>query len=209
MGRTLVGRRAFVIWVGANAAGWLLGVVVVLVLSTLEELTHFGNMTYVGLGMGGSVGFAQWLIARKWFGATARWMWATAIGMTLPFLLVDLMRVRDLNSFLLSALAAIGGLLAGWMQRNSLQSLSSKANRWVIVSGVAWMCPALLVELVIVPGHPKTILDSVRNIGSIGFGGVVLGVITGLALASPLNARERQHGSADPPLRNTKPKSSC
>jgi len=59
-------------------------------LAELQDLFHVGNGVYIGAGMGWSIGFAQWRIARKWFGATSQWMWASTIGITIPFLLADL-----------------------------------------------------------------------------------------------------------------------
>jgi hypothetical protein len=191
MGSTRREKSLFVLWLVANSAGWVVGVIVVLVLATLQELSHIGNAVYVGLGMGWTVGLAQWLVARRWFGATSRWMWASTIGITTPLLFADLVRIRDLGSFVLPVLAAIGGLLSGLMQRNSLRSHSAKADWWVVVSAVAWMCPALLVSFVAVPAHPKTVMESVRNIGSLALGGVVLGAATGVALVWLLNVRER------------------
>jgi hypothetical protein len=191
MGSDPTEKRFLTRWIVANSAGWLLGVVVVLLLAALLESTHFGNAVYLGAGMGWSVGFAQWLIARKWFDATSGWMWASTIGITTPFLFADLVRMRDLSSLVLPVLAAAGGLLSGLMQISSLRSHSAKADRWVVVSAVAWMCPALLVQFVAVPRHPRTTLESVRNIGSLGLGGVVLGAVTGAALVWLLNVRER------------------
>jgi hypothetical protein len=184
-------KSLFSLWVVANSAGWVLGIIVVIALATLQESTHVGNAVYLGAGMGWSVGFAQWLIARKWFDATSRWMWASTIGIATPFLFADLVRMRDLSSFVLPVLSAAGGLLSGLMQRNSLRSHSARSDRWVVVSAVAWMCPALLVEFIAVPRHPRTTLESVRNIGSLGLGGVVLGAVTGAALVWLLNVRER------------------
>lgn len=183
-------KSLFILWVVANSIGWVLGVIVVILLASLQELIHIGNAVYVGVGMGFTVGLAQWLIARKWFGATSQWMWASTIGITTPFLFADLVRM-DLSPVVLTALAAIGGLFAGWLQRSSLRPRSSKADRWVIVSAVAWVCPALLVEFVAVPRHPETPLESIRNVGSYAFGGVALGIIAGLALASLLGAQEK------------------
>lgn len=74
-------KSLFILWVVANSAGWVLGIIVVIALATLQESTHVGNAVYLGAGMGWSVGLAQWLIARKWFDATSRWMWASTIAM--------------------------------------------------------------------------------------------------------------------------------
>lgn len=191
MGSAPAEKRLLILWIVANSAGWLLGVIVVLMLATLQTSTHLGNAVYLGAAMGWSVGFAQWLIARKWFGATSGWMWASTIGVTAPFLAVDFFPAQNLSLFWLPTLAAIGGLLSGLMQRDSLRSRSPKADRWVGVSAVAWMCPALLVKFLAVPGHPRNALEFVRNIGSVAVGGLVLGAISGFALASLLSAQEK------------------
>ena len=183
-------KRPLIIWIVANSAGWIFGVFVVVMLAPFMESIHVGSAVCVGLGMGWSAGFAQWLAARKWFGATSGWMWASTIGIAAPFLCADLLRIQNLKSFWLPTLAAIGGLLSGLMQRNSLRSRSPKLDRWVMVSAVAWICPALLVAFAAVPGHPRTTLELVRNIGSFAFGGVVLGAITGFPLASLLRAQK-------------------
>jgi hypothetical protein len=153
-------------------------------LAELQDLFHVGNGVYIGVGMGWSIGFAQWRIARKWFGATSQWMWASTIGVTIPFLLADLVGTqwdRD-RWYLIPALATAAGLLSGLLQSSSLRSHSRKTNWWVAASGAAWMCPALLIQLIIVPYRPRTPLEVVRNTGSILLGGVVLGVVSGFAL---------------------------
>src|ERR1035437_2745657 len=177
-------KRFFTRWVVASSAGWFCGVIVVVMLAAISDLIHVGNGVYIGVGMGWSIGFAQWLTARKWFGARSQWMWASTIGVTIPFLLADLVGTQwDRNRwYLIPALAAAGGLLAGLLQRSSLRSHSGKTNWWVAASGAAWMCPALLIQLILYPGHRRTPLESVRNTGSIVLGGVVLGVVTGSAL---------------------------
>jgi len=168
-------------------------------LAELQDLFHVGNGVYIGVGMGWSIGFAQWRIARKWFGATSQWMWASTIGVTIPFLIADLVGAqwdRD-RRYLIPALAAAAGLLAGFLQRSSLRSHSGKTNWWVVASAAAWMCPALLIQLVMVPYRPRTPLEAVRNTGSILLGGIVLGVVTGAALVWLLTPDTRR---PDPPI---------
>ena len=145
--------------------------------------------------MGWGVGLAQRLAGRKWFGAGSSWMWTSTLGIAAPCLFADLVPLQE-NWLLLPALAAVGGLLSGLMQSNALRSRSPKARWWVAVSAAAWLCPALLVELVVVPGRPRNAVEFVRNFGSIALGGVVLGVLTGLALAVLLNSIEPDtHGN--------------
>ena len=194
-------KHFFTRWVVASSVGWFCGVIVFLMLAELQDLFHVGNGVYIGVGMGWSIGFAQWRIARKWFGATSQWMWASTIGVTIPFLLADLVGTqwdRD-RWYLIPALAAAAGLLAGLLQRSSLRSHSGKPNWWVAASAAAWMCPALLIQLIIVPYRPRTPLEAVRNTGSILLGGVVLGVVSGSALVWLLTPDTRL---PDPPIAN-------
>lgn len=191
-------KRFFAPWLVATSVGWICGVIVVLALDVIHDLLHVGNGVYIGVGMGWSVGFAQSRVARKWFGATSRWMWASTVGVTIPFLLADLVGA-DWNRdywYLIPGLAAAGGLLSGLLQTSSLHARSGKTNWWVATSGVAWMCPALLIQLTMFPGHPRTPLEAVRNTGSIILGGVVLGVVTGSALVWLLTPAPRR---PDPP----------
>ncbi len=46
MGEIPETRRAFAIWVLATWAGWVLGVVVVLLLANVQELTGFGLLAF-------------------------------------------------------------------------------------------------------------------------------------------------------------------
>ena len=84
-----IAQRFFGRWVLATFGGWVLGVVVVVLLAGIGELVGVGNQFAVGIGMGWSVGYTQWRIARKWFGATTQWMWASTVGMGTPFVLSD------------------------------------------------------------------------------------------------------------------------
>jgi hypothetical protein len=83
-------QRLLTRWVLATFGGWLLGIVAVILLAEISEGMHIGNQFRVGLGMGWGVGFAQWRVARKWFGATSAWMWVSAAAMGLPFVLSDI-----------------------------------------------------------------------------------------------------------------------
>ena len=192
-------KHFFTRWVVASSVGWVCGVIVILMLTELQDLFTVGNWVYIGVGIGWSIGFGQWRIARKWFGATSRWMWASTIGVTIPFLLADLVGTQwdRGRRYLIPSLAAAGGLLSGLLQRSSLRSHSGKPDWWVAVSGAAWMCPALFIQFTIFPGHPRTQLEAVRNTGSIMVGGVVLGVVTGSALVWLLTPDTRQ---PDPPI---------
>lgn len=182
-------RNFFRRWVLATFAGWLLGVVVVLILAEAGEIIGWVQSP-VGIGMGLSIGYMQWRIARIWFTCTSEWMWGSVAGMGFPFVLSDIVGVlwRDTPAFIgdeyltLLINVALGGLLAGLWQRRTLQAHSVRANWWVAASLACWMFAAAATILLIVPGHPETSLELWRNFGAIGIGGIVLGLLSGRAL---------------------------
>lgn len=181
--------RFFNRWVLATFGGWLLGVVVILLLAAIGERVRVGDQSPVGIGMGLGVGYAQWRVARKWFGATSQWMWATVSGMGTAFVLSDLVGVRwdigQSNVFRLIILAALGSLLVGLWQWRTLQPRSLRAHWWIAASVVGWVSAACLPMLMISPGpgSPQSALALWLNVGGLALGGIVLGVITGGALA--------------------------
>ena len=187
-------------WVLATLGGWLLGIVVTVLLGGTLEGIGVGGQFSLGLGMGLGVGYAQWLVARPWFAATTRWAWASAIGMTAPFMVTDIVATRwralstvDNGTLLLLA-AAVGGLLAGWWQRRCLQPRSVRGNMWAVASGGGWALAAAVSLFVMVPGHPESALDTWRNLGALPLGGAVMGAVTVVGLMWVLKAE----GTASP-----------
>jgi hypothetical protein len=45
----------------------------------------------LGIGMGIGLGFMQWLILRKWIADALNWIWFLVLGLTIPFLLFELL----------------------------------------------------------------------------------------------------------------------
>lgn len=188
-------QRFFSRWALATFGGWVLGVVVVVLLAGIGELVGVGDQFAAGVGMGWSVGFAQWRIARKWFGATTQWMWASTVGIGTPFVLSDVFGawrddswLRD-DSWFLVVMAALGGLLSSLWQRRTLQSRSVKANWWVPACIGGWVLAATLPAALLIP-RPH-----LSNIGAIALGGVALGVVTGGALVWVLRSEPRQRAT--------------
>lgn len=168
-------------WMFVTFTGWLLGVPFIVVLAALGDLIHLGGESAVGIGMGLSVGCMQWLFGRKQFGATTEWMWASAIGLGVPFVIWDILRLRGDTS--LYIVPAVGGLLVGSWQRRTLRSRCARASWWIPVSAAGWWVAAVSPLALGVGGHPNSLLELIRNLVAIALGGVVLGVVTGAALA--------------------------
>lgn len=181
-------QRFFGPWVLATFCGWLLGVVVIVLLAGIGELVHVGDQFSLGIGMGWSIGYAQWRGGRKWFGPSSEWMWASVVGMGTPFVLSDLVGAwgHAPIPFLVGLNAALGGLLVGLWQRRMLRSHSARANWWVPACSAGWMLAGALPHALI-RGGPG---PHWSNLVGIALGGVVLGVVTGGALVWVLRSSQ-------------------
>lgn len=187
-------------WILATFGGWILGVVVIILLAEALESVHIGEQSPVGIGMGLSIGFTQWRVARKWFSTNSQWMWATLVGMGTPFLLSDVFGIWTERSMVMLILlnVAVGSLIVGLWQRRILQPHSAKATQWIPACIIGWMLVAAAPPLLVVAGHPETSLALWRNIGAIALGGVVLGVVTAGALVWLLQPSKTNSTTAPP-----------
>ncbi len=170
-------------WVFASFSGWIYGFIAIALLSALADVLRFGGAVYIGLGMGWSIGFTQWRVARKWLRASTQWMWASTVGLAICFLVLDLLPERWglKEEVALQAGAAVGGLLVGVWQSRMVSP--TKARGWFVAASTAgWWLGAALPTLLAVPGHPNGPLQAIRNIGTMLLGGLVLGVVTGCVL---------------------------
>lgn len=173
-------------WVLATGWGWIVGVLLLLAIAALGERLHLEGQWPVGMGMGLGVGFAQWRVARRWFGADASWLWATVAGLTLPFIAADLLSVpfdRGDNTLLIVALVVCGSLLIGVWQAQLVRATSAHRAWWVAICVLSWTATSLLVLAGVGRGgHPATAIAAIRNIGAVALGGVVLGALQGAGI---------------------------
>jgi hypothetical protein len=175
-------RRFVIHWVLATFVGWIVGVAVIIVLAGAVDALHLNDSLAIGVGMGLSIGFAQWLTARRYFGMSSQWLWASVVGIGAPWI------VGAATGYVhggvqiptLTALAAFGGFVTGAWQRRLLPR--TIRSRWIITSVVAWSAAAVLPIAIMTSGHPSSLLGVIRNIGGLAGGGGVLGLITGFAL---------------------------
>ena len=130
------GRHLFISWLLATFAGWLAGLFLVIIAALLGDLLGFGGFqVMLGLGMGAGVGFMQERIVRHWYGPARSWLWASAIGMGVPFLASDILGfVRGGHSVSMLLTVAGGGLLAGYLQARFLESRTPHARWWIAAS---------------------------------------------------------------------------
>lgn len=175
-------------WVGATFGGWVLGVVLIIVLSSGLDSIGIENMQfYLGIGMGAGVGLAQWLYLKKWVGMSPNWIWFSALGLGLPFVALDLL-VSGTASYKIPLSVVFGAPIVGLLQQTLLRRYwPVKTYRWVGATLLAWPLAVLTVFIVDYTRQldqwiPNVLVIAFINLVLILAGGLVLGGITGFVL---------------------------
>jgi hypothetical protein len=171
----------FIRWVRGTFVGYLLGFVFIILGGIVGHLLDMPESNFiVGIAMGAGVGYGQGRVAKDWLGTIWPWLWATAIGLAVPFVLVDIAAVvwSDFDGLRYLELdVAVAGLCVGLLQRRILRSHSDRANWWVLFSVAGWSLAAWTAAVTPMGGQ-----NALLNLGMILGGGVVLGIVTGGAL---------------------------
>lgn len=154
----------------ATGIAWPVGIILAIVLSYAVVNQFYPKETnlIVGLCLGAVVGYSQWLIMKKYFKISTWWIWASTIGIGLPFvaevIFVELggSETGFIASVLIGAVITfgIGGLLTGLLQIKIIKSLSKRSIWWIGISTFAW---------------------GISGVGNL-LGGVILGLLTGIAI---------------------------
>ena len=170
-------------WIRATTIGWLLGFVLVVVSALAWDLLGGHAQFMVGVGMGAGVGFVQMRVLDERVESARRWLWASTLGMGVPFLLWDLGSLIGIEAFFsLGACVLAGGLLVGLLQCSLLRTRLERASLWIPACVLGWGLPAGAIALGdsdLLPG-PMFLVSA----GAMFLGGVVLGAVTGKALTS-------------------------
>lgn len=175
-------------WIRATWTGWILGVPLIIVFALAGEAMGIGGFqVLVGLGMGVGVGFMQARALRPLVAAAGQWRWSCVVGLSLPFLTTDLLRESGREvPYSIYLAVALGGLIAGIWQALLLRRWFGRAGWWVVASLLGWSLAAGLGELA--DGMSRAysfrgIWGALAYLGIIAAGGLILGVVTGMALA--------------------------
>lgn len=134
-------------WIKATAIGWLSGIILVLLLAMAFEGMGIHNMQFfMGIGMGAGVGFMQWRALRKIIAVNKDWILAAVIGMSVPFLLFDLLKIfagftLGPNYILYSV--CLAALLTGVLQFFILKRFTGEAILWIIANIIGWIAATL------------------------------------------------------------------
>lgn len=174
-------------WIAFTFLGWLLGIVLIIVLSGLFDLAGIeGYQSYVGLGTGAGVGLTQWLLLRKRSGIGVFWLWSTVVGMGLPFVFIDVLHrfiAWDNNGLQLILSVIFGGIATGIIQASGLNS-TQYGRQWVVRCSLGW---TLSVTCVILIDYVKLFMNHnlilfFVNLALILSGGIALGAVTGTTI---------------------------
>lgn len=173
-------------WTISTFLGWLLGVVFILGLSSLLDALGIENMQfYLGIGMGAGVGLIQWLRLKKFLPISLNWMWFSALGMGVIFIIFDLI-AKETFSHKVALSVILGAAAAGFLQAQLLKAHSLKSYTWVLYNCLGWSLGVGTVFLVDYTmklqsaGH--NLFLALLNLVLILAGGVVLGIVSGLGL---------------------------
>jgi len=132
----------------ATGIAWPVGIILAIVLSYAVVNQFYPKETnlIVGICLGAVVGYSQWLIMKKYFKISTWWIWASTIGIGIPFV-AEVIYVEfggSENGLIKSELLGqiftlcIGGLLTGLLQIKIIKSLSKRSIWWIIISTLAW-----------------------------------------------------------------------
>ena len=181
-------------WIISTFLGWILGFLVILILAVGLDSIGIGNLQFfIGAGIGTGVGFMQWRTIRS-FVNNKKWIWYSAFGLTIPFLIFDLLNILNffhVGDYGLPLSTGLGGLIVGSLQFLILKDVSQKATLWILGSFIAWILAAFTVFFT---SYTKALISNnfvgfAINIILILGGGVVLGITTAVLLKKILEAK--------------------
>ncbi|MEI7964306.1 MAG: hypothetical protein WCH29_04000 [Chitinophagaceae bacterium] len=172
-------------WILFNCIGWVLGVIILLLISAGLESIKWEGQAAIAIGMGLGVGFMQWLVLSKQFSISLNWCWFLMIGLFIPFLAYDILAryVTLAPEWGIVPATAIGAYLSGSLQYNFiLKKISEKTKSWIMYNFLGWFVTAaflMAISLLIVMFKSERYIMAILSVLSIIFGGIILGAITG------------------------------
>jgi hypothetical protein len=171
-------------WILRTFLGWTAGFVLAIALIVCVDALGVPAMQFpLAVGMGLGVGVVQGRIVAPLLGGARAWSASTTVGLSLPFVLADLLRLLGgAVPYSLAGFVALGGVLAGALQWRLLRTLPVAGTTWwAVLTPIGWLLAGSTVwinELL-----PKTpgLIGAGRYIAVVLSGGVVLGVASAVA----------------------------
>ena len=178
--RALVGYRFWLWWVLLTFVGWTIGGIMGFFLGHVL----LGNVM-AGIGIGGGVGFMQWLALRRHVRQAGWWALASAAGLTVCFGLFEVVYLIwgypfDLVGWVV--VLVVGGALSGVLQQRILRRHVRRSGWWVLASTVGWGLSVVGPALPQMDSGPIVVMIIRNLVAPLALAGGVLGTVTGGAL---------------------------
>jgi len=180
-----VERNEFGLWLGwtlATAGGMLLGFLPTVPLVNLLDL-GFAHIAVPALA-GTAIGFAQWLVLRRYVIASTQWIWSDGISWAAGYIL-GLLLIQVLPSTIFVAFIGyfLFGVIVALVQWPVLRREIPHLFTWVVANALAWAAGYWVSQAVLslfftgdlIPPAVSTAVIAVTS-------GLVAGAITGVAL---------------------------
>jgi hypothetical protein len=172
----------------ATWLGFLLAVPCIAALALVGEAAGIGgSQVLVGAGLGLGVGLLQSRVLRGLVDRAAPWILSSVVGLALPFLAIDVATLvgRTIPVSLLAPIG-LGGLIAGIWQAALLSRRFRSTAIWVLASAGGWALAGAFA--LSADGWSRTqslrgVWGALAYLGMISVGGLVVGLVTGAALA--------------------------
>lgn len=175
-------------WIAGTWLGWVLGLALIIVLALAGETVGAGGtQVIVGLGMGLGVGIMQARRVASSLRQGRAWCASCALGLSLPFLAMDLGAHSGLRvpmSYALPLAVSAGGLIAGVWQARILRARFPSSLAWVAASTVGWSLAGGMSGVADALQRSRSmrgIAGAATYLGIVTCGGLVLGVVTSAA----------------------------
>lgn len=171
-------------WVWLHSAGWLLGVVAVIMLSSMLDAVGIEHWQFhIGLGMGLAVGVVQAFALRRLAVPALHWIASSVFALTVPFVLSHFL-LPSAAWYTLPICVLTGAALLSCMQEMLLRRSGITGVAWCRRSLLGWTLAALFLlainaTMMIRPAPVWGLVLAVVNLLLILAGGPVLGWITG------------------------------
>jgi hypothetical protein len=160
---------------------------VIAALALLGEALRIGGSQFlVGAGMGLALGVTQARALRGVVDRPFAWIASCTVGLAAPFVVADVSRwARWDLPYSLPVFVALGGLIVGAWQASILKTRLPGAPSWLVASAVGWTLAAAAALMADSPQlHAiRGLAGALAYLGTIAVGGVILGLVTGAALA--------------------------
>ncbi|HUE83024.1 MAG TPA: hypothetical protein VMM84_12995 [Pyrinomonadaceae bacterium] len=188
------GNQLLLQWIRATFVGWILGIPLIIVLALVGEAAGIGGaQVIVGVGMGAGVGLMQGRIMRTMLGKLGPWVWSSVVGLGLPFFMADIAGVVRWDSpYSLYLAVILAGLIVGIFQAFILRSRFHNTGWWVVGSVVGWSMASATIALAdtLSRAHSlRGVWGALAYLATVAAGGLVLGIVTGIALVGMLRNR--------------------